>query len=157
TLAAWLHTLDPVLVRFTDSLAIRWYGLSYVAAFLIGWLILRTLGRRGYTKIPPDRAMDAIMIVVLGTIVGGRLGYAIVYDPALLTTFTMSPPWWGLLAIHQGGMASHGGMIGLAIAAWWISRGFKDPANPGGLRVGRCSTLHVMDMLALMAPPGLLL
>ncbi len=173
TLAAWLHDLSPFVFRFTDTFGVRWYGLSYVAAFVIGWLILRWLSRRGTCRIPADRAIDAMMIVVLGTIVGGRLGYVLLgYDFRLIHTFTSSPPYWGLLAINQGGMASHGGLIGLTIAAWWISRGFKAPAGqalpelapaaaettaPASGRVGVCPTLHVMDTLALMACPGLLL
>lgn len=159
-LAAWLHDLSPFAIRFTDTFGVRWYGLSYVAAFVIGWLILRGLGRRGLTAIPPDRAGDAMMIVVLGTVLGGRLGYVLLgYDFPLLYTFTSDPPWWGLLAINKGGMASHGGMIGLIIAAWWISRGFRadTPAADAPGRIGRCGLLHVMDVLALMAPPGLLL
>lgn len=164
SLAAWLHDIDPVLVSLWGDFAVRWYGLSYVAAFLIGWLILRGLGRRGLVKIPPGFAVDAMMAVVLGTIVGGRLGYCLVYDTALLTSFTSSFPFWGVLAIHRGGMASHGGLIGLCVAAWWVSRGFRtgaagDAPGTGGSegRVGACSTLHVMDTLAVMAPPGLLL
>ncbi len=161
-LAAYLHDLSPFALRFTDTFGVRWYGLSYVAAFLIGWLILRALGRRGLVKVPPERAGDAMMIVVLGTVVGGRLGYVLLgYDFSLLYTFSADPPWWGLLAINKGGMASHGGLIGLCIAAWSISRGFKpDPSaapDASAQRIGRCNPLHVMDALAVMAPPGLLL
>ncbi|MGD9690294.1 MAG: prolipoprotein diacylglyceryl transferase [Phycisphaerales bacterium] len=154
TLAAWLHDLDPFALRLSGEFGIRWYGLSYVAAFVIGWLILRAMGRRGLAKIPPQHALDAMMIVILGTIVGGRVGYCLVYDPSLFTSVTGSFPFWGVLAIHRGGMASHGGLIGLCVAAWWVARGFKGESDR---RLGASSTLHVMDCLAVMAPPGLLL
>ncbi len=166
TLAAILHTFSPFVVRFTDGFGIRWYGLSYVAAFAIGWWLWRAIARRGRSAIPAERVADAMMIVIVGTIVGGRLGYALVYDRALFTEFTSSPPWWGLLAINKGGMASHGGLVGLVVAAWVVARGFRERGQGDGVAVpsaepvrreGGCSTLHVMDILGLIAPPGLLL
>ncbi|MFN0011512.1 MAG: prolipoprotein diacylglyceryl transferase [Phycisphaerales bacterium] len=173
TLAAILHTFSPFVVRFSDGFGIRWYGLSYVAAFAIGWWLWRGIAKRGRSAIPAHRVADAMMIVIVGTIVGGRLGYALVYDRALFTEFTSSPPWWGLLAINKGGMASHGGLMGLVAAAWVVARGFRDRIDADGVttparggagsadsatgRSGRCSTLHIMDILGLIAPPGLLL
>lgn len=158
TLAAWLHTLDPFLVRFGPELGVRWYGLSYVVAFIIGWLLWRGLARRGLVTTPPERVPDAMIAVILGTMLGGRIGYIAVYDPALLTEFTGVFPFWGALAINKGGMASHGGLVGLCVAAWWVSRGWP-ATGPGGAieRVGRASVLQVMDILALIAPPGLFL
>jgi len=159
TLAAWLHTFTPTAFEIPWlGLPIRWYGMSYIAAFMIGALILTTLAKRRLVLIPPDRVWDAMFAVILGTVLGGRLGYVLVYDPALLTQFTPSPPWWGLLAINRGGMASHGGLIGLVTAAWWVSRGWKVEGGDGQtVVIGKSSTLHVMDALAVMAPPGLLL
>src|SRR5690606_39285399 len=55
-------------------------------------------------------------------------------------------PWWGVLMIQRGGMASHGGMIGLAVGAWRASRGWK---MEDGAIAGRCSPLHMMDVIAL--------
>lgn len=157
TLAAMLHTLSPFVVRFTPDFGIRWYGLSYLCAFAIGWWLWKGIARRGRSAIPAERVADAMMIVIVGTIVGGRLGYALVYDRALFTEVLPGAPWWGLLAINKGGMASHGGLVGLVMAAWWVSRGARDAEHPEGPRVGRCSTLHVMDILGLIAPPGLML
>jgi phosphatidylglycerol:prolipoprotein diacylglycerol transferase len=74
------------------------------------------------------------------------------YKRALLLEFSRDFPWWGVLKIHQGGMASHGGMIGVMIAAWMVSRGFR---NEEGIRVGRCPVLHVYDACAIMSTPGL--
>ncbi len=153
-LAAWLHDLSPFAVRISQDFGIRWYGLSYAAGFLIGWMVLRWLAKRGAILIPADRVGDAILYAVAGVVVGGRLGYVLVYEPKLLTTFTGHAPWWGLLAINQGGMASHGGMTGVIIASFFIARGFK---GPDGKRYGRAPVLHVLDALALITPPGLML
>jgi phosphatidylglycerol---prolipoprotein diacylglyceryl transferase len=151
---AWFHTLSPFALRFTDSFGIRWYGLSYILAFLIGWGLLKWLSKRGAVRIPPERVGDAVLYGVLGVIVGGRLGYVFFYQPSLLWTIMDAPPWWGVLAINMGGMASHGGMIGIAIASWVIARGWK---NERGERTGRVPMLHIGDAIALVAPFGLFL
>lgn len=154
TLAAWLHTLDPYLVRFSDHFGIAYYGLSYVLGFVIAWIGMTLLARRGLILIPPSRTLDAIVWLALGVIVGGRLGYALVYDPSLFVRFSQSPPWWALLSINKGGMASHGGMVGAALACWRISRGWHDPDAPGGV-AGRCPITHALDVVALLTPIGL--
>lgn len=152
-LGAWLHDLSPFAIRFTSDFGLRWYGLSYAAGFLVAWLLLRFLGKRGASLIPPDRAGDAILYAVAGVVIGGRMGYCLFYEPRLFWTFDNQPPWWGLLAINRGGMSSHGGMIGVIIAAACVARGFKTPT---GERQGRAPVLHVLDMFALITPPGLL-
>ncbi|MBL9030818.1 MAG: prolipoprotein diacylglyceryl transferase [Phycisphaerae bacterium] len=167
TLAAWLHDLDPFALRLGPGIGLRWYGLSYAAAFVLGWVILRWLGKRGATRIPPSLAGDAILSIVVGVVVGGRLGYVFFYDPSLLTAFSAEPPFWGVLALHRGGMASHGGMIGVILAAFVIARRVNSEAGrvdvgvrgagDGGHGVGRVPVLHVLDTLALLAPTGLLL
>jgi len=152
TLAAYFHDLDPVLIHL-GPLAIRWYGLSYVLGFVVGYLLLSFLARRTLIALPPHRVADAMIWLIAGTIIGGRIGYALVYDQALFITFRSAPPFWDLLALHKGGMASHGGMIGLALAAWRISRGWFDPST--GLVEGRCSWREVADALSLVAPFGI--
>lgn len=154
TLAAWFHDLDPVILPIAGSLAIRWYGVSYLLGFVLAYLVLRALAQRGFTPMPRERVADAMLYLVLGVMVGGRLGYVILYEPSILVEFSSAPPFWGVLALNRGGMASHGGFVGVILAAWWISRGFKD--ERGG-RVGACPPAHVMDLCALVAPIGLTL
>jgi phosphatidylglycerol:prolipoprotein diacylglycerol transferase len=154
TLAAWLHDLDPFVFRISGEFGIRWYGLSYAAGFVIAYYLLRWMCRRGMTVIPEDRAGDVIIIGALAGVIGGRLGYVLAYQPSLLWDVRPSFPWWGLLDLMHGGMASHGGFIGAAVAAWRVSRGFKET---GGAVVGRAPMLHVMDVMALITPTGLLL
>ena len=156
TLAAYFHTLSPFIVRFSDDVGIRWYGVSYIAGFLVAYLLLRALAARGLILIPKDRVGDALMWLVGCILLGGRLTYCLVYDKdhELLTHFSSTFPFWGVLEIHKGGMASHGGIIGAVVAAWRISRGFRDPRT--GQIVGQASIWHIFDALALVTPPGLM-
>ncbi len=159
TLATYFHDLSGVVLPISGDFAIRWYGLSYVTGFLAAWTIWFWLSKRKLTPIPSYRVMDAVMLVILGTLLGGRLGYALVYDPKLIISVHNTFPFWDLLAINKGGMASHGGMIGLTIAAWFVARGFK-PQTPGAdlsIREGSSSTLHVMDLIAFVSPFGIFL
>ena len=150
-LGGWTHDLSPIALQITQGFAIRWYGLSYLAGFAAAYLLLRFLAKRNATRIPGERALDAILTLVVGVVVGGRLGYVLLYDPSLLGLID-GFPFWGVLAINRGGMASHGGILGVVIAAWKLSRGFK---TESGDTVGRCPPLHAMDVCAMIAPAGL--
>lgn len=152
-MTAWLHTLDPVALHL-GPIPLRWYGLSYAAGFLLAYLTLRWLVRRGACQIPAAHVGDAVVFGALGAVIGGRLGYVLFYQPSLIWTWLDHLPWWGVLAINEGGMASHGGMIGVVLAAWRISRGWSTGSGP---RQGACTVRHVLDMFALCAPAGLLL
>lgn len=154
TLASWFHTLNPVLVPISGSFSIRYYGVAYLLGFLLGAIALRALAKRGLILLPYDRVMDAITYLVLGVMLGGRLGYIVFYQPSLLTQFSADFPWWGPLMINNGGMASHGGMIGVGIAAWFVARGFR---TESGATLGRSPMLHVADYAILAAPAGLML
>jgi phosphatidylglycerol:prolipoprotein diacylglycerol transferase len=140
-----MHDLSPYAWRISGNFGIRWYGIAYVLGFIIGWLWLRALARRKLILLKPEDIPDVILAQVIGVMVGGRLGYVFFYDPALLTTFHASFPWWGVLDINNGGMASHGGMVGIILASWWAGRHFKVPP------------LHVLDCIAGVAPAGVVL
>ncbi len=151
-LAAWVHDIDPFIFKITDTFGPRWYGMAYAAGFVVGYLVLRWLARRNAALVPVERVGDAIVYLALGVVVGGRVGYAVFYQPSLLWTFTDSMPWWNLLNLAHGGMARHGGMIGTIVAAWFIARGWTDES---GTRIGRAPLLHVLDLVCLLAPFGL--
>lgn len=151
---AWLHDLSPFLWRISGDFGLRWYGLSYLAGFVCGWLALRFLIARGGILLSKDQAIDAVVFAAIGAVVGGRLGYVVFYQPSLLWAFSGELPFWGVLQLNDGGMASHGGMIGVAIAAWCVARGPKDES---GARPHRVPFRHMMDVYALIAPFGLLL
>lgn len=151
TLASWLHDWSPFIFRLPNGWGLRWYGVSYAAGFFAGWLMLRWAARRGMTPIPRERITDAIFSLIVGVVVGGRLGYVLVYEPSLLWTFSGEFPWWGVLMINHGGMASHGGMVGVLIAAAYVARTLR---NEHGRRIV-CPPLHVLDLAALACTPGL--
>ena len=153
SLAAWLHDLNPFIVQFGGGLGLRWYGTSYAAGFVVAFFLLRWLHRRGVTPLNEQRIADSMLVLCMGVVAGGRLGYVAFYEPSLLWTFTDRAPWWGVLMLANGGMASHGGMLGVLTACWWIWRSGKknqeiDPA-------GKVPLLHIMDLTALVCTPGL--
>lgn len=142
TSGAWVHDLDPVLVDL-GPVPVRFYGLAYAVGFLLGWLLIRRVLSRGRSPLGPEAASDLVVALMLGVLIGARLGYAVFYRPSLLWTFTSDLPFWELLAIHEGGMASHGGMIGVVVAALLWAHKRQVPF------------LHVMDLAAFAAPLGL--
>jgi phosphatidylglycerol---prolipoprotein diacylglyceryl transferase len=152
TLGAWMHTLDPFLVQFSDGVGIRWYGVAYLLGFFIAYRLLIWLANRRLVLVPPERVGDAMLWLIGGVLVGGRVGYVLFYEIDLLWRFGPNLPWWGVLAINNGGMASHGGIIGVIIAAYRISRGWRDER---GVVQGRCDGAHVMDITAAICPIGL--
>lgn len=118
----WVHDLSPFALQFTEQFGIRWYGLAYLAGFLAGYWFIRYLARQGLTPIPEEKAGDFVFAVAVGVVVGGRLGYCLFYSPKLLIDFSAAFPYWGVLALQHGGMASHGGIAGLFIACLYFAR-----------------------------------
>lgn len=117
-----IHDLDPVLWHIHGDIGIRWYGLSYILGFITAYFVISWLGNRQKAGLTPEMVSDLITYLALGTIIGGRLGYVFFYSPDLLTKFKPDLPYWGVLAVNEGGMASHGGMIGIVLAAWFFVR-----------------------------------
>ena len=140
---SYIHSLHPEAIRFADSFSIKWYGLSYLAGFVVAWLLMRWMAATKRIPLTTVQVGDFVTYAIVGVLVGGRLGYVVFYEPALLTDFSSSFPFWGLLAIHKGGMASHGGMVGVAAAMFVFA-----------IR-SRISALSMIDMAAFAAPPGL--
>src|ERR1035437_3608400 len=111
----WVHNLNPFLIRFTETVGVRWYGLAYLSGFVTGAMIITFIAKRGRSTLNPELITDFITYVVLGTMIGGRLGYALFYGPDLLTDFSSRFPYWGVLRVWEGGMASHGGIAGILV------------------------------------------
>src|SRR5436853_4161768 len=106
--AYYLHDLDPIIFRIYDNVGPRWYGLAYVLAFISSYALLRLLANRGYVDLAAARVADFITGAALfGVIIGGRLGYVFFYKPEMLREPL------SILRVWEGGMSSHGGMIGL--------------------------------------------
>jgi phosphatidylglycerol:prolipoprotein diacylglycerol transferase len=138
--AYWVDNLSPFAIRFSGNIGIRWYGLAYVLGFVAGgWLMMR-YHQKGRSSLPAGQVADFIVALVVGVIVGGRLGYFLLYD---LDLFLHDP--LVLFRVWEGGMASHGGFVGVVMAIWWFS-----------WRTG-LSFLHLFDLVASTSPAGLFL
>jgi phosphatidylglycerol:prolipoprotein diacylglycerol transferase len=116
--AYYLHDLSPFIFEFREGTGLRWYGFAYVLAFLCGYWLYRWLSRRGYAEIPPDKVADFITWgAFFGVMLGGRLGYMLFYD---LAAFLHDPLLF--FRVWDGGMSSHGGMIGLILFTFYYAR-----------------------------------
>lgn len=153
-LAAFYNTFDPFAFRLWGDVGARWYGLSYILSFVIAYFLLVRLAKSGRSLLPAERVPDAMLALMFGVIIGGRLGYCLFYEPSILTSFDGSFPYWGLFKLQRGGMSFHGGLAGVIIAAWWFARGVKQPDDS---RRGGMPLMHFFDVLALCTPIGLML
>jgi phosphatidylglycerol---prolipoprotein diacylglyceryl transferase len=133
----YVHQLSPFLIQFTETIGIRWYGLSYLFGFFLAYLIVVWMANKKVILITAEQASDFIMYVALGAIVGGRLGYCLFYSPQLFLSWSAQFPFWGALEVHRGGMASHGGMIGIIVGSILYGRKM------------RVSAKHILDLTVL--------
>ena len=132
---------DPIAISL-GPLAIRWYGLMYLAGFAAGWWLgLRRIAQ-GAAPVTRRQFDDLLFLAVLGVILGGRLGYVLFYKPGHYLSNPLE-----IFAIWQGGMSFHGGLLGVMLAmsfAAWRHRidylrlmDFVAPLCPLGIAAGR--------------------
>jgi phosphatidylglycerol---prolipoprotein diacylglyceryl transferase len=135
--------IDPVALRF-GPLTVKWYGLAYMAGLLLGWLYIRHLLRSqrlwpaGKAPFAAAKADDLLLYMTLGVLLGGRLGYALFYEPRFFLAHPLEIP-----AVWNGGMSFHGALIGSIIATIVFAR--RIAASPWS----------VMDLTAAAVPMGL--
>jgi phosphatidylglycerol:prolipoprotein diacylglycerol transferase len=128
------------------ELALRWYALAYIAGLLIGlWLLRRVLARPALWPLstPPmsrDQAEAVLTWIILGVILGGRLGFVLFYQPEYYLAHPQD-----IVKVWHGGMSFHGGLIGVILACAAFSLRHRLPV------------LSVADAMALATPPGLFL
>ena len=139
-----LHTLDPFALVIYNDFGIRWYGLAYLTGFFCAYCIILFLSRAKLTYISENLISDYVFYVALGTIIGGRVGYCLFYSPDLLLRLNWKFPFWGLLAVNEGGMASHGGIIGIIVSSILYAKKHGFPK------------WHGVDLAALTGPVGVL-
>jgi phosphatidylglycerol:prolipoprotein diacylglycerol transferase len=139
-LAFWVHTPHPFLGPHWGNFGIRFYGLGFMFGFLAAaWLFAR-YARAGRSQLPTAKIADLMVALVVGVMLGGRLGSFLLYHPEELLSDPLS-----FFRVWEGGMASHGGFIGVAVALWWFARKTQ------------ISFLHLGDLIVSAAPVGLFL
>ncbi|MEY4033558.1 MAG: hypothetical protein RL492_752 [Verrucomicrobiota bacterium] len=142
-LAYWVHDLDPVAVHFPEGWPLRgvhWYGLAYATGFLIAAVLLSRWRRQALAPVR-DAVDESALItaIMLGVVLGGRLGHVLLYAR---DEFLADPRM--VFRVWQGGMASHGGFLGVLLAGVWFARTRRVPF------------LAVGDLLCALAPAGIL-
>ncbi len=140
---------DPALVRFgpfqlggysVGPFAIRWYALAYITGLVVGWRLVRRLVTRAPAVATALQVDDFLTWATLGVVLGGRLGYVLFYQPSAFFAHPLS-----IFAVWDGGMASHGGMIGVTLAIILFCYRNHIPI------------LGFADRIAIVAPIGLAL
>lgn len=130
--------IDPVLVSF-GPFQIRWYGLMYLFGFFFSFLLVRRqLAHQKNPLLSKERVLDLYFYLVLGLVIGARLGYVLFYN---LREYLQNP--LELFAVWHGGMSFHGGLLGVTAASWWFCRKNRIPL------------LALGDLIIVTAPIGL--
>ncbi len=128
---------DPVIVQL-GPLSIRWYALAYITGLVVGWRLVRRLVRQVPAVSSELQVDDFLTWATLGVVLGGRLGYVLFYQPSV---YLAHPSM--ILAVWEGGMSFHGGMLGVAVAIAIFCRRNAIPL------------LGFADRIAIVAPIGL--
>jgi len=165
-MAAWVYPLiDPVAFRI-GPVAVRWYGLAYMACFLFAWWLLVRFNRRWGLGLTPDDEAFVMLAAIVGVVVGGRLGYVAFYGAGIYWREPIR-----VLQLWDGGMSFHGGLAGILLAGAIVSRRLKVPflvlcdigavAAPLGFGLGRLANFvngelwgRVSDLPWAMVFPG---
>jgi phosphatidylglycerol:prolipoprotein diacylglycerol transferase len=150
---------DPVIVQL-GPLSIRWYALAYILGLVLGWRMVRRLVQQPPVVATPLQVDDFLTWATLGVVLGGRLGYVLFYQPGVYLAHLLS-----ILAVWEGGMSFHGGMLGVAIAIvvfCWRNAipllGFSDRVAvvaPLGLGFGRIANFINGELWGRPAPDWL--
>jgi phosphatidylglycerol---prolipoprotein diacylglyceryl transferase len=140
----WTHNLSPFLWKFPDSWGnlgpggIRWYGISYLLGFISAYFLLLLYFKKNKSPYDSEQIMNLMTFQVLGVLIGGRIGYILLYQWESL----VADPFM-ILRVWEGGMASHGGFIGVAVATIWYAKHSRQTIFP------------IADLLVSVVPPGL--
>ena len=136
----YVHNLSPFLIEITDNWGIRWYGVAYFLGFLIATYYLRSYQKLGFCNLNYDLQSTLMLLIILGVIGGGRLGYCLFYD---WDYFKSNP--FVVFNLLNGGMSSHGGFLGVISILWYFAKSKK------------ISIFYLSDVIVTLVPPGLFL
>ena len=131
----FINNFDPVAIQIF-TLEIRWYSLAYIIGILFGWILSKKVFILDLDI--KDKFDDFVTYLILGIIVGGRLGYVLFYNFDYYLSYRAY-----IFKIWQGGMSFHGGLIGVIITSIWFSK--KNKQNAFGY----------LDIVSLVAPIGI--
>jgi phosphatidylglycerol:prolipoprotein diacylglycerol transferase len=115
----YTHNINPVALAL-GPLAIRWYGLAYALSFLLAYLWLHYLAKNKRIVLSSQQVETLIFSVILGLIVGARMGYFLFYHLSNLLSDPLE-----IFRVWNGGMSFHGGLVGVVVALFYCSRKFK--------------------------------
>ena len=119
---------------------IRWYGLMYVLSFMLAYFLIQRQAKHQKLAITADDVSDVLFYLILGVLLGGRIGYILFYN---FQQYLATPS--EIFAIWHGGMSFHGGLLGVAVATWYY------------VRKKKLDFWHLADVLVPAAPFGLML
>ncbi len=144
-LATYIHHMDPVIFDVYGPIKLRWYGMGYLMAFIAGYLLLRWLSRKKLWVLGEEKVADFIAYgAFFGVFLGGRLGYILFYQIPKEGGWDELVHDPGMIyRVWDGGMASHGGILGLVLFTYYYARKHK------------VSWTGVGDGLCVVAPIGL--
>ncbi|MDR2013624.1 MAG: prolipoprotein diacylglyceryl transferase [Rhodanobacter sp.] len=137
----WFVDINPIAFSL-GPVQVHWYGIMYLLSFAVAWWLGQGRCKAGRLPVTSEQFSDLAFYVMLGVILGGRIGYMIFYDTATLIHEPLS-----LIRVWQGGMSFHGGLLGVLLAGLiWTWRNdvnffdtvdFVAPLVPIGLGLGR--------------------
>jgi phosphatidylglycerol---prolipoprotein diacylglyceryl transferase len=113
-----IHNIDPFVFRIGESFGIRWYSLPYMLGMLFTWLSLRKAARTGSIRnLTEEGAETFVFVAILAALVGARFFHVFVFE---FDRYGFDPGAW--IAVWRGGLAFHGGLVGIVLAVIWFAR-----------------------------------
>ena len=140
----WIHDLSPFIWRFPGELAnwgpggIRWYGISYLLGFISAYFLLKLYFKHNRSPYDQEQIMNLITFQIIGVLIGGRIGYLLLYQGEKFLSDPLT-----IFRVWEGGMASHGGFVGVFVATLWYAKKSSQSIKPIG------------DLIVSIVPPGL--
>jgi phosphatidylglycerol:prolipoprotein diacylglycerol transferase len=135
--ATYVHQLDPIIFQLGEKIALRWYGLAYLAGFIAAYYLLRHLSAKKLWVLAPDKIADFIAgAAMFGVFLGGRLGYIAFYHIPREGWAEIARDPLLIIRVWEGGMASHGGILGLV--AFTLFYAWKHKISWAAIADGLC-------------------
>ena len=109
------HNLNPIIFSI-GPLDIRWYSIAYILGFILAIWVLNYFRKKGEISLTKEEIYDFIFYLIIGVIIGGRLGHVLFWEPMYYLANPLK-----IFFVWEGGMAFHGGLIGAILAGWYFT------------------------------------